>query len=178
MFATEPTACRRRVIMRYFDKPNKAAPLKDVILMSHATFGVFALLATVWMVVETFNGGVPAVRRAGMASVAVAALLWLAYLFGGYWYVNFYAPDKALILGGPMPFAHNLVMETKEHLFFILLLLGSFVPIAALDREARATPAGRTLVLVIGGLIVLLGLAMEGGGALIGLGVKEALLAR
>ncbi len=152
--------------------------MKEAILMSHVSFGVFALLASVWMFVDTLNGGQAALRRAGMASVGVALFLWLAYLVGGYWYVNFYSPDKALILNGPWQFAHNLFMESKEHLFFILLLLGTFLPIAALDPQVRSTPAGRNLLLVIAALIVLLALVMEGSGAVIGIGVKEGLLAR
>jgi hypothetical protein len=152
--------------------------MKEAILMTHVTFGVFALLATVWLFVETINGGDVAMLRASKASVVVAAFLWLSFLVGGYWYVNFYAPDKALILKGPWPFAHNLFMESKEHLFFILLLLGSFLPIAALDPQVRSSRAGRGLLLVVAGLIALLALVMEGSGAVIGLGVKEGLLAR
>ncbi len=152
--------------------------MKEVILMTHVTFGVFGLLATVWLFVETLNGGEAALRRVGMASIAVALFLWLSYVIGGYWYLNFYAADKALILKGPWPFAHNLFMETKEHLFFVLLLLGSFLPVAALDPQVRSSRAGRSLLLVVAALTALLALAMEGSGGLIGLGVKEGLLAR
>lgn len=152
--------------------------MKEAILMTHVTFGVFALLATVWLFVETLNGGDAAMMRAGKASIAVALFLWLSYLIGGYWYVSFYAPEKAVILKGPWPFAHSFFMETKEHLFFILLLLGSFLPIAAFDRQVRSSRAGHRLLLVVAGMIVLLALVMEGSGAVIGLGVKEGLLAR
>lgn len=168
----------RGVLHRIGIVAGKELPMKDAILMTHVTFGVFALLATVWLFVETLNGGEVAMLRAGKASLAVALFLWLSYLIGGYWYVNFYAPEKALILKGPWPFAHNLFMESKEHLFFILLLLGSFLPIAALDPQVRSSRSGRHLLLVVAALIVLLALVMEGSGAVIGLGVKEGLLAR
>ena len=31
-------------------------------------------------------------------SYAAAAFMWLAFLIGGYWYVIFYAADKAIIV--------------------------------------------------------------------------------
>src|SRR5690242_13180807 len=139
---------------------------KEFILMLHPTFGVLAMLAAVWFFVEVLN--VSQVNRARIktASLAVAALIWLSYIVGGYWYVNYYAADKAIILKGPWPLAHGLVMETKEHLFFVLLLVSTYLPIAAsgtivsgnqivIDRSAR------NLLLTLATLVVLLSLAME-----------------
>jgi hypothetical protein len=40
-----------------------------------------------------------------------------------YWYVVLYPTDKAIILKGPWPFAHEYFMETKEHLVIMLLML-------------------------------------------------------
>lgn len=150
--------------------------VSEIILLAHATFGVLALLAAAWVFVDTLNGGELAMRRVRRASALVAALLWLTALFGGYWYVTWYAADKALIQSGPWPLAHAVLMETKEHVFFTLLLLGSYLPIAA---SSAAMPARgvRTLLLTISALIVLLGLAMEGAGAIAALGVKLALQA-
>ncbi|MGA2577385.1 MAG: hypothetical protein ABSH24_15305 [Bryobacteraceae bacterium] len=98
-----------------------------------------------------------------------------AWICGGYWYVHFYPPEKALILKGPWPFAHNLFMETKEHLFFITGILAFLLPIAAREK-LYASPAARKLVLSIAALIAITGLAVEGAGAVINHGVKLALL--
>jgi len=68
-------------------------------------------------------------------------------------------------------------MENKEHLFFTLLLLSTYLPIAA-SRQLAADKGERNLVLVVCALIVALGLVMEGSGALVGIGAKVALLAR
>ena len=103
--------------------------------------------------------------------------MWLAYLIGGYWYVLYYGADKALIKSGPWPFAHGFFMETKEHVFLMLLLLATFLPIAAYGKlvEFRSS---RILVLWTSALVVLMGLAMEGAGAFISMGAKVALLAK
>jgi len=150
---------------------------KEMILMLHPTFGVLAMIAAVWVFVEALNANDGNIIRLRRVSVLAAVLLWLAYIVGGYWYVVYYGGDKALIKAGPWPFAHSFVMETKEHLFLTLLLLGTFLPIVAYGDVIKKKVT-RNLVLWTSALVVLMGLAMEGAGALISMGVKVALLAK
>lgn len=149
----------------------------ELVLLLHPTFGVLAILASVWVFVETLNAREANQGRIRLASMFVAAFLWLACVVAGYWYVVFYGGDKAIIKAGPWPFAHSFFMESKEHLFFTLLLLGSFLPIATFNNLAASKPA-RTLVQWVAALVVLLSLAMEGAGAVVSMGVKVALLAQ
>ena len=149
----------------------------EIILMGHVMFGVACLLATVWVYVDTLNVSEANLARIQKMSRAAAAFMWLAFLVGGYWYVNFYKSDKAVILKGPWPFAHNFFMETKEHLVIMLLLLVTYLPIAAAANLAASKDA-RRVVLWVAGMIVLLALMMEGHGAMIAMGVKMGLLAR
>ncbi len=154
---------------------------KEIILMLHPTFGVLAMLAAVWLFVEVVNTdgvNLQNQQRIKFSSMTVAILIWLSYIIGGYWYVQFYAPDKAIIKAGPWPFAHSFVMETKEHLFFVLLLIATYLPIAVAGKQWIADRSARTLLLTLAALVVLLGLAMEGSGAIVGLGVKMGLLGK
>jgi hypothetical protein len=150
----------------------------EIVLMLHPAFGVLGILAGVWVFVEGLNAREDNLRRIRNASLAAAVLIWLACLAGGYWYVVFYAADKAIIKAGPWPFAHSFFMETKEHLFFFLLLLSTYLPMAAADSRLPEDRGARRLVLAVAALVVLLGLVMEGFGAIIGLGVREGLMAR
>ena len=151
---------------------------KEIILMLHPTFGVLAILAAVWIFVEALNTGSDNQARIKIASMVLAALMWLTCLVGGYWYVTFYAVDKSIIMAGPWPFAHSFFMEIKEHLFFALLLISTYLPIAASGNQLLANRGARNLLLMLSGLVVLLGLAMEGSGAIVGLGVRMGLLGR
>jgi hypothetical protein len=101
--------------------------------------------------------------------------MWLTYIIGGYWYVVYYAPDKAIIKAGPWPFAHGFFMETKEHVFLMLLLLATYLPVAA-SGNLVTSKAARKVVLWVAGLIVPISLSMEGSGAIISIGVKIGLL--
>lgn len=147
------------------------------ILMLHPTLGVLAILSSVWVIAETLHAGSGNVARIRGASFAVAGLIWLTYLVGGYWYLLYYAADKTLILAGPWPFAHSFVMEVKEHVFLPLLLLASYLPIAA-SNDLVSGKGARVLVASCAALIVIMGLAMEGGGAFVAMGAKAALLVR
>jgi hypothetical protein len=147
----------------------------DVLLLSHAAFGVAGCLAALWVFVETLHPSPENAGRIRAASILTAICMALAWVCGGYWYLHFYPAEKALILAGPWPFAHNVFMETKEHLFFVTVLLAFLLPIAAWNR-LHSNPALRQLVLSIAGLTALTGLALEGAGAIIDHGVKVALL--
>lgn len=147
----------------------------DAILLAHATFGVLGTLSAVWVFVDALNAREQNARRIRRAALAVAICMSAAWILGGYWYVHFYPADRALILKGPWPFAHNLFMETKEHLFFLTLILSFYLPLATRDT-LHANSTARRMVLCVAMLIALSGLAIEGAGAVINRGTEVALL--
>ena len=147
----------------------------DVILLSHAGFGVTGCMAALWVFVEALNARPENAARIRTAAFVAAVCIAAAWICGGYWYVHFYPPEKDLILKGPWPFAHNLFMETKEHLFFITAILALLLPIATREN-LYSNATARKLVLSIALLIAMTGLAVEGAGAIIDHGVKVALL--
>ena len=151
--------------------------MKDVLLMAHAGFGVAGCLTALWVFVDALNAKPENARRIQTLAVLTAVFMAAAWICGGYWYVRFYPAEKALILKGPWPFAHNIFMETKEHLFFITGILALLLPVVTRERIA-SNLAARKLVVSIAALVVITGLAVEGAGAIIDHGVKVALLSR
>lgn len=147
----------------------------DIILLAHASCGVLGSLAALWVFIEALNARPESAGRIKTAALVGAIAMGAAWILGGYWYVHFYPAEKAIILKGPWPFAHNIFMETKEHLFFITGLLSFYLVIAVRDK-VYANAAARKMVLSVSMLIVLTGLAVEGAGAVIDHGVKVALL--
>lgn len=86
----------------------------------------------------------------------------------------YHGGDQQIILKGPVPWAHSFFMETKEHLFFIPLILAFYLPLVARLRLS-VNRAARVMVLVVTAFIALNGLAIEGAGAIINWGAKTAL---
>jgi hypothetical protein len=151
--------------------------MTELILLTHVFFGVACIVAAVWMFVEVLNASEANLGRIRKMSWTAAAVMWLAFLVGGYWYVVYYKVDKALILKGRWPFAHSLFMETKEHLVIMLLLLVTYLPIAASADLAQSKDA-RRVALWVTGIVAVLALIMDGEGGLIAMGVKVAAAAK
>jgi len=150
---------------------------KDFELLLHPAFGVLGLLAAVWVFVEVLNLRDGNLGRLRGAATWSAVLIWVCYFTAGYYYVLYYGADKAVIKAGPVPWAHGLFMETKEHLFFLTLLLATFLPMVA-RGPIRESAAVRKLALWTSGGVALLALVMEGAGAVISMGDKLGLLAK
>jgi len=147
----------------------------DMILLAHAGFGVLGTLAALWVLVEALNANSENAKRIRTAALIAAVCMVIAWILGGDWYLRFYPADKTLILKGPWPFAHNVFMETKEHLFFLTLTLSLYLPIAVREK-LYANPSARKMVLCVAMLIALSGMGMEGFGAIVNHGAKVALL--
>jgi hypothetical protein len=149
--------------------------MEQVILLIHPTLGGLATLAALWVFVDTLNVSEASLARIRKVSILCAVLMWLTYFLGGYWYVVHYGTDKAIIKAGPWAFGHSFFMEVKEHVFLMLLLLATYLPIASSNNLA-SSKAARKIVLWVAGLTVPTSLAMEGSGAIVGIAVKVALL--
>jgi hypothetical protein len=149
--------------------------MENFLLLIHPAAGGLATLAALWVFVDTLNAGSGSEARVKNASLICAGLMWLTYFLGGYLYVKFYAADKAIILAGPWKFGHNFFMELKEHVFLMLLLMATYLPIAAFDNLG-SNKFARKIVLWVSGLIIPTSLSMEGSGAIISVAVKIGLL--
>ena len=147
----------------------------DVMLLGHAACGALAGMAALWIFVEALNARAENMRRMRVAAFVAAISMAVTWILGGYWYVHSYPTDRKLILGGPWPFAHNVFMESKEHLVFVTGLL-AFYLVIAMREKIYANAAARKMVLSVAMLIVLTSVMAEGAGAIIDHGAKIALL--
>jgi len=144
-------------------------------VLLHVAIGVLGILCAVALFMDTVNVNEGNIERIKKLSIAVAVFTILAYLVGGYWYVVYYGHDRDIIKAGQWPWAHNFFMEVKEHLFFAMLMLSMYLPIAVYRNGPLTDRKKRNLVLGISALIVLFGLFMEGAGGIIGKGVTIGL---
>jgi hypothetical protein len=148
------------------------------ILMVHVLFGVLGTLVVVALFFDVLNLSSANLNRIKQLCLVMVALFVLSYLAGGYWYVVHYAPEKALILAGPWPWAHKYFMEVKEHIFFLLLLLAFYLPILIFNAKVLESAGLKKITLTVLGVMVVLGLTMDGFGAIIAMGSKVATLAK
>ncbi len=150
---------------------------KNYELLLHPTFGVLGMIAAVWVFVEALSPREDNLDRMRMAAKTSMVMIWLAYITAGYFYVLYYGADKAVIKAGPWPWAHGIFMETKEHVFFLTLLLATLLPIVTSGAVNKSVGL-RKLTLWTSAGVVLTALAMEGAGAVISMGAKLGLQAQ
>lgn len=149
--------------------------LNQGFMMSHVMFGILGILLAVALFMDVLNANEGNYARIKKLSVVVAVLIVLAFLIGGYWYVVYYGADRNIIKAGQWPWAHNYFMEVKEHIFFVMLLLSIYLPIAVYGSIPLDNSKKKNMILGISALIVLLGIFMEGAGGIISKGVTMGL---
>jgi hypothetical protein len=148
------------------------------LMLSHVMFGVLAILFGVALFTDTLNASEANRERMKKLSMAVAFFIVLSYLIGGYWYVVYYGPERDIIKAGQWAWAHTFFMEVKEHVFFVPLLLGIYLPIVVYRNDVCRDGKARKLLLTVSGLIVLLGIFMEGAGGIISKGLSMGWMGR
>ena len=149
----------------------------QVSVMVHVLFGVLGIILAVALLVYVLNvseKNIPTIRS---LSLWTALSMILSYVIGGWWYVVHYSAERAIIRAGQWSWAHTFFMEWKEHVFFALLFLSILLPIIAY-RNDLMVPENRRLWSSSPRIIVLIGLAVDGSGAIISRGVIVGYMGR
>jgi len=147
----------------------------------HAAMGEAGALAFLWVLIELLNPSESRLRRARIAAALGTLLLVGAWFVGGFYYVTEYAAVvKPIIKGGPLPWTHEVITETKEHVFLFLPFLGILVwgLLSRYQNELRQNRNIRVAVIILSGLIVLMAFAIAGMGFMISSGFRAALEAK
>jgi len=147
----------------------------------HAVLGELGALAFLWVLVELLNPTESRVQRARIVALIGTVMLIAAWIVGGYYYVTVYGVDvKPLIKEGPLPWAHSVITETKEHVFLFLPFLAALTwgLIERYRGELMTNKNLKIAIVLISALIVLMAFSMAGMGFIISSGLRAALEAK
>ena len=89
--------------------------------------------------------------RVVTALVALVSFI-VSWIAGGYYYVKFYGPlVKPVIKAGLAPWAHGVVMETKEHIFLFIIPMVMTILFATLlkDEEWESLRLKKPVMLLV-----------------------------
>src|SRR3989338_4965333 len=90
-------------------------------------------------------------------SFATAAISWLLLLPSGKLYLTFYPATKTLIKAGSWPWAHSIVMETKEHWGLLLPVIATVAAGLVYKGKAKDSKRWWLLLIVLTALIGVMG---------------------
>jgi len=146
--------------------------LKPLVLL-HSLAGASAAIALIWVLIALRGQDQAAMLRARPAGY-VAAFFNIAgcWIIGGHSYLTDYASRvKPVIVASAAPWAHQVLMETKEHVFIFIPTLSVLLALALMRAGRDEALAGdrdvrRSLVL-LSWLVLLMVVLMFVLGALI-----------
>src|SRR3990167_2930281 len=96
-------------------------------------------------------------------SFATAAISWLLLLPSGKLYITFYPATKTLVKAGSWPWAHSIVMETKEHWGLLLPIIATVAAFLVYKNKEKESRKWRILAAVLALLIAVMGRIIKMG---------------
>ena len=141
---------------------------KPVLIGLHLGFAIVGIDAFLWLLGKLKSDEGSRKSMIIIAAIGVAAFIasWLA---GGYYYVVYYGTlVKPVIKSGVVPWVHNIIMETKEHIFlFVIPLAMTVLFITLLEKEDMDRLTLRSIALWLVGAVAMLGLLIGAMGFVI-----------
>ena len=148
-----------------------------ILIGLHAGIGEIGALSFLWVFIELLSPNLQRVARAKVAAMIGVVALFTSWIIGGYYYVTFYGANvKPAIKAGPMPWAHLVMTETKEHVFLILPFLAILI-LGLIHAHKEQLLKGERIksILILSLLVFLISMAMAGMGYMISSGFRSAI---
>ena len=141
---------------------------KPVLIGLHLGAGIVGIDAFLWLLGKLKGDGGSQKSLIITAAIGAGAFLF-SWLAGGFYYVAYYGLlVKPIIKKGVAPWAHNIIMETKEHIFLFLIPLAmTILFITLLDKETAEQLKIRRLTMWLAGAAAGLGLLIGAMGFII-----------
>ena|SRR3972149_2610737 len=147
----------------------------ELFAMAHAGIGLISIFLMFLALIELLHLSPNNIKRLRRESVAILIFTLLTFIVASWVYIYFYSADKAVILLGEWSWAHTFFMETKEHGFFILLLLAIYFPILVYKLPLLENRSSRNLALGVLLIMIALGFFMEVAGGIISMAIRLGL---
>ena len=145
---------------------------KPLLIGLHLGFAIAGIDAFLWLLGKLKDGG----SRKSMIITAVlgTAAFVGSWIAGGYYYVVYYGTlVKPVIKAGVAPWVHNIIMETKEHVFlFIIPVAFTVLLISLLEKDELDRLKLRRIAMCLAGTIAVLGLLIGAMGFVISATVR------
>ena len=141
---------------------------KPVLIGLHLGFAVIGIDAFLWLLGKLKGDG--GSQRSMIITAAIGTAAFIAsWLAGGYYYVVYYGTlVKPVIKSGVAPWVHDIIMETKEHIFlFVIPLAMTVLFITLLEKEDMERLKLRRLAIWLSGTVAALGLLIGAMGFVI-----------
>ena len=143
--------------------------IQQLALITHVLLGVLGVIGSYacWLQLSGKN-----YNFRWLNTVAIVSCLsyWFSWITAGYYYVTYYGTAvKPIIKAGSYPWAHTIVMESKEHIFILLPFLAILllVLLQYAKRQVTMNPGLLSAMRWTAGVTTVLGIVVTLAGVLI-----------
>ena len=134
--------------------------MRDLLLYAHIIIGLALIALPILILLELKRDS----KILRIYSAAAAALSWVLLLPAGKLYLTFYPATKTLIKAGSWPWAHSIMMETKEHWGLLLPIIATVGACLVFAKKRDESKKWWILVVIITALIGIMGRLVRLGG--------------
>src|SRR3989344_3202479 len=127
--------------------------MRDFVLFAHIILGL-ALIAFPIIILLYLNRPSKWLKP---LSIITAAIGWLLLLPSGKLYITFYPATKTLVKAGSWPWAHDVVMETKEHWGLLLPIIATVAAGLVFTGKAKDSKKWWVLLIILSALLGVMG---------------------
>ncbi len=133
--------------------------MRDIMLFAHVILGLALVVFPIVILLE-LNKKSSWVKPLSMLTAAVS---WLLLIPAGILYVTFYPATKTLIKAGAWPWAHSIMMETKEHWGILLPVIATVAAGLVLTGKEKESRKWWILLIALAVLIGIMGRIVKMG---------------
>ena len=133
--------------------------MRDLALFAHIILGL-ALIVLPIIILLNLKKKSSLVRQLSALSAGIS---WLLLLPAGYLYLIFYPATKTVIKAGAWPWAHSIVMETKEHWGLLLPVIATVAALLVLTGKQKESRKWWALTIVLAVLMAVMGRVVKMG---------------
>lgn len=131
--------------------------MRDAVLITHILIGLALVVIPLKIVLELDQES----RLLKILSVMAAALSWFLFIPAGILYITYYPATKAIIKAGGTPWVHSVIMETKEHIAFVIPIVATVAMGLIFLGKRRQSKKWWILLMILSGLIGVMGLIIS-----------------
>ncbi len=134
--------------------------MRDLVLYFHIIIGlsIIALSIVILLQIKKKSTWIKPL------SAITAALSWLLLLPSAILYIVFYPATKTLIKAGSQPWAHSIIMETKEHWGLLLPIIATVAAGLVFSGNVKESKRWWILLIILAALIGIMGRIITLGG--------------
>lgn len=138
----------------------------NFLVFIHVLTGFGGFLLPLWIALEMLKPlnkiSLRAVRIAAFFSLILIVVSWI---IGGLFYINIYGPEIKPVIKETQPWIHNIVMESKEHIFLFIPFLIALLNVLVWSNIERTRRMITTIIIIsfiLGIIITIMGFAISG----------------